>query len=68
MTTFFHIDGMVCAMCVSHVEKALQSVAGVRSAQVSLQERRAEVEGDNLDLERLQDAVKKAGYEARLEE
>jgi Cu+-exporting ATPase len=42
----FSVNGMDCASCVSHVERAMQSVPGVSSAQVSLARGRAVVRFD----------------------
>ena len=58
------VEGMTCASCVSHVEEALQEVAGVGSARVNLATERATVEylpGAVL-FEALQKAVDEAGY------
>lgn len=59
------VEGMTCAACVRRVEKALNNVAGVSSAQVNLATRRATVtfgEGAT-NFETLAAAVAKAGYE-----
>ena len=63
------VDGMSCAACVSRVEKALQSVEGVREASINLALARADVTvgrqaGDISD--KLVEAVHDAGYAARL--
>ena len=60
------ISGMSCGACVSHVTRALQNVPGVSSALVDLQSQSACVEGQNLDLARIQDAVEEEGYQAQL--
>ena len=57
------ITGMMCAGCVSSVETALQSVAGVTQANVNLAERTAQVLGE-VDPAALVQAVKAAGYTA----
>jgi copper chaperone len=57
------VEGMSCAHCVGHVREALVSVAGVKSAQVDLAEKRAVVEGEALDDAALKAAVAEAGYE-----
>ena len=62
--TRLSIAGMMCAGCVSSVEEALTSVAGVTSAQVNLGERTATIEGD-YSMDAVQAAVKKAGFEAQ---
>ena len=64
MKTVLHIEGMSCAHCVQHVKEALEAVAGVKSANVSLQEKTAAVEhGDEVNLAALKTAVTEAGYE-----
>jgi Cu+-exporting ATPase len=57
------IAGMSCAGCVASVEKALQAVNGVESANVNFAEHTAQVRGD-VAVQTLIDAVKAAGYEA----
>ncbi|MDQ5770850.1 heavy metal translocating P-type ATPase [Thiothrix subterranea] len=59
------ITGMMCAGCVSSVETALQSVAGVTQANVNLAERTAQVLG-KVDPAALVQAVKAAGYTAAI--
>lgn len=61
------IEGMTCASCVARVEKALSQVPGVLSASVNLATERAEVQlaSQDVDIESLIAAVRKAGYEAR---
>ncbi len=57
------VTGMMCAGCVSAVEDALQSVAGVTQANVNLAERTALVTGDFNPAAAL-NAVKAAGFTA----
>jgi len=60
------IEGMTCASCVARVEKRLERVEGV-SATVNLATESARVRfPDDLDPERLVDAVRAAGYDARV--
>jgi Cu+-exporting ATPase len=63
------IEGMSCASCVSHVEKALQKVAGVRAVSVNLATELATVQADNSStIGPLVAAVEKAGYQVRQQE
>ncbi|MGN0619881.1 MAG: heavy metal translocating P-type ATPase [Ruminiclostridium sp.] len=62
MNITVHIEGMMCGHCQSHVEKALSSVAGVTSVEVSLEKKQAVVKGAALDKSALQKAVEEAGY------
>lgn len=58
------ISGMSCAGCVSAVEQALAGVEGVETATVNLGERTAIVEGNDVAVDSLMQAVKQAGYDA----
>lgn len=61
-TITLNIEGMMCQNCRGHVDKALNSVAGV-AAQVSLEDKRAvcTVE-DGVGIDTLKAAVEEAGY------
>ena len=56
------IEGMMCAHCVAHVEKALTALDGVDSVTVDLAGKTAVVTGDVSD-EALKKAVADAGYQ-----
>ena len=64
MTKTLNIEGMMCAHCVAHVEKALSALEGVASAKADLEGKKAVVtlSGDVSD-QALRDAVTGAGYE-----
>ena len=62
MTTTISIEGMMCAHCQAHVEKALKEVAGVTEVTVSLENKNAVVTGD-ASVEALKQAVVDACYE-----
>jgi P-type Cu+ transporter len=65
--TEFQISGMTCSNCARHVTEAIQSVSGVRSATVSLENKSATVRwnsGTQQNLPAIIEAVKNAGYEA----
>lgn len=62
------ISGMSCAACVNKVEKALKTVEGVNDVSVNFASEKAKVSYNNISsLEKLVEAVKKAGYGASLE-
>ncbi len=63
MKVTLNIEGMMCMHCVKHVTDALNAVSGVRSVEVSLENKRAVVEADGADVEALKAAVVNAGYE-----
>jgi Cu+-exporting ATPase len=56
------VQGMTCASCVAHVEKALQKVTGVEKVAVNLGTESAAIEGRILDPNALARAVADAGY------
>jgi copper chaperone CopZ len=54
---------MSCGNCVRHVTEAIQGVAGVKSVQVSLENKSAAIESDGqIDEMALRKAVEDAGY------
>lgn len=59
------VQGMTCAACQAHVERALRETAGVTSASVNLMTHSARVvyEPAVARLESLYDAVREAGYD-----
>ncbi len=57
-----NIDGMTCASCVFHVEKALKEVPGVVEASVNLATQQATVRYLDVPLDVFRDAVSDAGY------
>jgi P-type Cu+ transporter len=65
--TALSIEGMNCASCVAHVEKAIRAVAGVESCQVNLARGRAVVKyvPERTDPACLARAVTDAGYSAQ---
>jgi len=65
METKIQVTGMTCMHCVGAVTKALQAVAGVEKAEVSLDEKQAVVNG-NANPEALVAAIKEEGYTAEL--
>ena len=65
MKTTLRVEGMSCDHCVNRVKKALESVEGVHSAAVNLEEKSATVEHhDQLELAALIAAVTEEGYGA----
>ncbi|HVL91413.1 MAG TPA: heavy metal translocating P-type ATPase, partial [Actinomycetota bacterium] len=58
------LEGMTCASCATRIEKVLRRQEGVTEANVNFAAERARVAGE-AELDRLIDAVAKAGYRAR---
>ena len=60
------IEGMSCASCVGRVERVLAAVDGVRQVSVNLATEMARIESAlPIDFDVLQQAIDKAGYQAR---
>ncbi|OHT18850.1 heavy metal translocating P-type ATPase [Edaphosphingomonas haloaromaticamans] len=61
------VEGMTCASCVAHVEKALKAVPGVAAATVNLATEKMNVRYLNgvASVEDLEAAIRGAGYEPR---
>ncbi len=61
------VQGMHCASCSSRVERALSGLDGVLEAQVNLASEKARVRYDEhrIDVDRIAEAIRDAGYEAR---
>lgn len=63
MVKALEIEGMMCAHCQAHVQKALESVAGVTAVSVSLEENRAVLTAEETVTDQmLIDAVTESGY------
>lgn len=65
-TETLDVQGMSCGACVGHVTRALQALDGVRSAQVSLQDKQAVITYDpaKVQVAQMVEAVAEEGYEA----
>ncbi len=65
--TILKVEGMSCGHCVARVEKALESVEGVKDAKVSLEKKEAQVDYDpqNTDIGKMKEAVEEAGYQVK---
>jgi len=57
------IKGMHCESCVSKVQQALKSIAGVNDVSVSLSDQTANIAGEG-EVETMLEAVSKIGYKA----
>ena len=63
MVKILDIEGMMCAHCQSHVQKALEGVEGVTGVAVSLEENQAKVTMNAEVADKLlTDAITEAGY------
>ena len=66
MTHSYHVSGMSCNGCRSHVEKALSEVEGVAKAAVNLEKEEAEISmHHHIEIEKFQQVLKNdgGGYE-----
>lgn len=66
MKSDFKIEGMTCSACQSHIQKAVDQLEGIEKANVNLLSNAMTVEFDEkkLDIQKIVDAVSKAGYKA----
>lgn len=63
----FQIEGMSCASCVGRIENALSKVDGVEKVSVNLASEKANVvTQDSINEETLIEAIKDAGYKAKI--
>jgi len=58
------IEGMTCDHCVRSITNAVQDVEGVASAKVSLASNSAVVEGNQIDIKKIIEAIEEEGYTA----
>jgi copper chaperone len=64
-TTTLHVPGIHCGHCKGAIEGALAGVDGVRSAEVSVEDRTVTVDYDEaaIELRTIEDAIVEQGYE-----
>ncbi|WP_312098653.1 heavy metal translocating P-type ATPase [Niallia sp.] len=63
-----NVIGMTCAACATRIEKGLNKIEGVTRATVNLATEKASVEyiPGNVNVDQLINAIKKAGYDAKV--
>ncbi len=62
MSITINVEGMSCQHCVANVKGKLEAVAGVSNATPNLEAKNIVIEGDNLDMDAIKQAVADAGY------
>lgn len=62
----FNIEGMHCEGCSNRLTNVLENLDGVTSVNVSLEDKRAELEIDEteISIEEIKDEITDAGFEA----
>ena len=65
-TTRLAVTGMTCQMCVKHVTRALTDVDGLTVKNVAVGSAVVEYDPAAVPEDRIRDAVREAGYEARV--
>lgn len=60
------IEGMHCEGCSNRLTRVLKNLDGVNSANVSLENKKADIEynEDTLNIEEIKEAISDAGFEA----
>jgi len=66
MKTIFNIEGMHCEGCVNRIEKILNAKESIKSVKISLEEKTAEVEYENITIETIIEMIENAGFEAKV--
>ncbi len=56
------LEGMSCGHCVKAVEKALKGLDNILKVDVDLNNKKVEVEGENLEDSLLKEVIDEAGY------
>ncbi|XP_077869327.1 copper-transporting ATPase 2-like [Saccoglossus kowalevskii] len=69
-TTNIFVDGMKCVACVTAIEGQLTKQDGVRSADISLEKKRAQIDyfPEKVSPEELRELIHNMGYDARVED
>lgn len=69
MKTLFHIQGMRCAGCSSHIEKDVKAMNGVSTVEINLStgEMVVEYEDDKISKEDIVKTVVNAGFKASVD-
>ena len=62
MTTQVKVEGMTCNHCKMTVENGIKSIAGVESATADIHNGMVTIEGENVDLKKVEEAVNGLGY------
>ena len=65
-TIEFNVTGMTCDHCVHAVTSAVEGVNGVSAVEVSLDDKKATVHGDAIDVDAVIAAIAEEGYKAAL--
>ncbi|MCU4173981.1 permease [Carboxylicivirga sp. N1Y90] len=58
------VEGMTCNHCKANVESNLEKLAFIENAQVNLREKTVTLEGDNIELDKIKEAIDSLGYKA----
>ena len=65
-TKTINIEGMQCNHCKMSVEKALNSIEGVKNVNVSLENKNATIEYENeIDNEEIKKVIEEAGFKVK---
>lgn len=62
MSITVNVEGMSCQHCVANVKGKLEALDGISEATPSLEAGNVVIEGSNLDMEAIRQAISEAGY------
>lgn len=65
--TNLKIEGMHCAGCSTRLERVLNNLEGVKTAKVSLEEKKATIKYDEtkINIENIKETIEDAGFEGK---
>lgn len=63
MEKVLRVDGMTCGHCKASVEGTVSKLEGVESVSVDLDSKEVKVVGENLDLEKIKEAIEEIGFD-----
>ena len=61
-TKTIKVEGMTCNHCKANVESNLEKLAFIENAQVNLSEKTVTLEGDNIELDKINETIDSIGY------
>ena len=56
------VQGMTCNHCKATVEKGIMGIPGIKEVDINLQQEKVTISADNIDLEKVKQAVEGLGY------
>ncbi len=61
-TKTYLVEGMLCKNCQKHVENGIKNISGIKDVIVDINNGQVRIEGENIDSEKIREAIEKSGY------